>query len=278
MNDPRTFRFGHGPDADDAWLFEPLLAGRVPTGGLNFRHRHLPFDVLNRAAAGPDPFEITMLSAAAYAALADAYEALPFGGSFVRTMGPRLVAREARPLASLTRARIAIPGARTTGGLLLRLALPEAETFVAPFEEIAARVAAGDGDAGVVIHEQQLDFARHGLSLVADLGAEWMRRHGLPTPLAVLAIRRDLPIGLRDRIRAVLEASMAEARAHPEAPLKYALGFAGGLGRAATRAMVEEYVSDDTFRTGDRAERAIRLLTAQARALYARERRGAVAS
>ncbi len=267
MIDACTVHCGHGPDADDAFVFEPLIHGRVDTEGLEFVHRHLAFDALNRRAAGDAPFEVTMMSVATLATLTDRWLALPFGGSFVKTMGPAVVAREARPLRELTGRVIAIPGEGTTASLLLRLAVPDAVTVVVPYERIAETVARGDADAGVVIHEGQIDFERHGLVRVLDLGLRWKRRHRLPTPLAVCTIRKDLPRSLRHRIVRVLHRSLMAARAAPDLPLRFAEGFVGELDTAAARLLVDEYVSDDTYALGEHARRAIRTIVEQAQAL-----------
>ena len=186
-------RMGHGPDADDAFVFEPLIHDRVDRDGLRFVHHHLPFDRLNARAAGDDPFDVTMLSVAALARLTGRFLALPFGGSFVRTMGPTLVAPERLPLRAFARGTVAVPGTETTAALLLRFALPRVRTVVLPYDEIAAAVAAGHADAGVVIHEGQIDFTRHGLVAVRDLGVPGIPRNALPTPPAVCAIRAPLP-------------------------------------------------------------------------------------
>lgn len=262
-------RFGHGPDADDAFVFEPLIHGRIDTEDLEFHHAHRSFDLLNRAAAGDDPPEVTMVSVATLARLTGRFHALGFGGSFVGTMGPMLVAAQRAPLSAFDDSLIAVPGLGTTATLLLRLAVPNARLLVVPYDRIAETVAAGEADAGVVIHEGQIDFERHGLELVVDLGMWWKRRHCLPTPLAVCAIRADLPRELRSRIVRVLARSLTSARTAPDTPLEFATGFTGGLGADAARALVEEYVSADTYALGAIAREAIRVLVGQAQQIDA---------
>ena len=266
---PPLIRFGHGPDADDAFVFEPLVHGRVSTGGLELLHSHLPFDELNRRAGGRDPFEVTMLSVASLARLTHRWLALPFGGSFVRTMGPTVVARRLMRPRDLAGALVAVPGRGTTAALLLRLFDPELRTVVVPYAEIAEAVARRHVDAGVVIHEGQVDFTRHGLVRVLDLGRRWKRVHRLPTPLAVCAVRADLPAELRVLVVAVLERSLAAARADPQPALEFARRFDGGLGGDTAERLVEEYVSEDTYRLGERARAAVELLVRQAQALDA---------
>lgn len=264
-----TVRFGHGPDADDAFVFEPLIHRRIDTEGIRFVNEHLPFDELNRRAAGDDPFEVTMLSAAALARLTHRWLALPFGGSFVHTMGPTLVARAELGSREIRDALVAVPGVDTTATLLLRLAYPDVATAVVPYDQIAACVASGAADAGVVIHEGQLDFARHGLVKVVDLGLRWKQLNGLPTPLAVCAIRSDVPASLRERIVRVLARSLSYVQAAPHDALDYARDFCGDLGGDAAEVLIDEYVRQDTFALGHEGRRAIQALVRQAQLLAA---------
>jgi len=51
------------------------------------------------------------------------------------------------------------------------------------FEAIMPAVAAGEVDAGLIIHESRFTYAAHGLVQLADLGALWESETGLPLPL-----------------------------------------------------------------------------------------------
>ena len=61
------------------------------------------------------------------------------------------------------------------------------------FSEIPGAVARGDVDAGLLIHEAQLTLAEHGLRAVADMGQWWGTQTGMPLPLGLNVVRRDLP-------------------------------------------------------------------------------------
>ena len=98
-----------------------------------------------------------------------------------------------------------MPGRLTTAFLVARLALPAVRGGAgARSTRCSTRVAAGDVDAGVVIHEGQLGWQDAGLSLVVDLGAWWLAETGLPLPLGAVAIRRDLPADDAAEVSAVL--------------------------------------------------------------------------
>jgi 1,4-dihydroxy-6-naphthoate synthase len=82
------------------------------------------------------------------------------------------------------------------------------------FEKILPAVAAGEVDAGVIIHEGRFVYEGFGLELVADLGAVWEADTGLPLPLGVIAAERSLAIAgvFEDRLRASLERRGATRR------------------------------------------------------------------
>ncbi len=61
-----------------------------------------------------------------------------------------------------------------------------------PFDKIIPAVAAGEFDAGLLIHEGQLTYGNDGLQKLLDLGHWWRTETGLPLPLGGNAIRRSL--------------------------------------------------------------------------------------
>src|SRR4029450_1214784 len=87
--------------------------------------------------------------------------------------------------------RIAVPGERTTGALLLRL-LGDFETVPMRFDPAADAVLAGTADCGVLIHEGRFTYEEKGLVRLADLGEVWEERMHCPLPLGAVAIRREL--------------------------------------------------------------------------------------
>src|SRR5436305_1915658 len=82
---------------------------------------------------------------------------------------------------------IAVPGTLTTAYLALRMCAGAFSHVAVPFDQIIEATVAGefDGkklDAGLIIHEGQLTYARENLKLVVDLGAWWHEETGLPLP------------------------------------------------------------------------------------------------
>ena len=142
------------------------------------------------------------------------------------------------------------------------------EPVEVPFKDVPACVRRGDAEAGVVIHESQLTYQEEGLVLVEDLGAWWHRRSGLPLPLGVNAVRRDLEAlhgpGTLAEIARLQEASLAYAMAHPEEALAMAQAHAGDLEMNLTREFVELYVNQHTVDVGEEGLKAVEILLGEA--------------
>src|SRR5207244_11988701 len=94
----RTIHLAHSPDADDAFMFWALAAGRIDTGDRRYVHELGDIESLNRRALAGE-LEVTAISLHAYAYLADRYALLAHGASIGDRYRPRIVARAARPTA-----------------------------------------------------------------------------------------------------------------------------------------------------------------------------------
>ena len=250
---------GHSPDADDAFMFYAVTAGKIETGELEFRHVLTDIETLNRwAMEGKLP--VTALSLHAYAYVADRYALLPHGASMGRRYGPIVVSQ--RPLSpeELRRETIAIPGTLTTAYLALKVCVGEFSYAVLPFDQILGAVVEGRYGAGLLIHEGQLTYQDHGLVNSLDLGVWWHDRTGLPLPLGVNAVRRDLGQERMQQIAEFLQASIQYALRHRQEALTYAMGFARGMDRSSTDTFVGMYVNELTLAYGQEGRRAVELL------------------
>lgn len=258
--EPRTvIEVGHSPDADDAFMFYAVTAGKIETGELEFRHVLTDIETLNRwAMVGKLP--VTALSLHAYAHVADRYALLPHGASMGRRYGPIVVSQ--RPLSpeALRRETIAIPGTLTTAYLALKVCIGEFPYAVLPFDQILGAVVEGRYAAGLLIHEGQLTYQDHGLVNSLDLGLWWHDRTGLPLPLGVNAVRRDLGQERMRQIAEFLQASIQYALRHRQEALTYAMGFARGMDRSSTDTFVGMYVNELTLAYGQEGRRAVELL------------------
>lgn len=215
----------------------------IATG--RFEYRAFPADIslLNaHAARAPSSaaFDVTALSFRAYADVKDRYAITACGSSFGEGFGPKVVAGRARisGVEDLRRpgTRVAIPGRRTTafmvlGMMLGRDAIEDESRFVEmPCERIIPAVSRGEVEAGLVIHEGQVLFEQAGLSLVADVGAWWGARTGLPLPLGANAVRRGFEdehgSGTLREIARTLRRSIEHALAHRRESIEYTVPFA----------------------------------------------------
>jgi 1,4-dihydroxy-6-naphthoate synthase len=254
---PRTLRFGHSPDADDAYMFYGFHAGLASVPGCAVEHVLEDIQSLNRRALERADLEITAVSAHAYAFLADRYAVLSCGASMGMGYGPVVVARERRTLSSLRGTRVAIPGPMTTAALLLRMECPECLPVEVMFDRIPEAVARGQFDAGVIIHESQLTYRDDGLRKVVDFGELWQERDRLPVPLGLDVVRRDLGPDLMRAVSHGFRASIRAALDHEEEAIAYALRFGRGLDVAKGRTFVHMYVNDITLDMGEVGRRAL---------------------
>jgi 1,4-dihydroxy-6-naphthoate synthase len=252
---------GHSPDPDDAFMFWALAEGRVDSTPWQFEHILQDIQTLNERARRGE-LHVTAISIHAYAYVLDRYALLSSGSSMGDGYGPMVVARRGSGLApgDLKRLTIAVPGTMTTAYLALRLMLGDVQFGVEPFDTIEQKVAAGQYDAGLIIHEGQLTYADKGLELVVDLGAWWKQETGLPLPLGGNAIRRDFTAGDMGRINAILRASIVEGLAHRDQAMRHALRWARDLQLSQADRFVGMYVNGYTLDYGDTGRRAVREL------------------
>jgi 1,4-dihydroxy-6-naphthoate synthase len=175
-----------------------------------------------------------------------------------------VVAREPLPVDALRKKTIAIPGTLTTAYLALRLALGEVRTETIAFDAIPRVVSDGTFDAGLLIHEGQLTYASAGLERILDLGAWWKQTTGLPLPLGVNGIRKDLGMDLMRRVSGILRASIEHGLAHRAPAVAHALAWARDMDASLADRFVGMYVNDFTLDLGDRGRRGVELLLARA--------------
>jgi len=250
---------GHSPDPDDAFMFYGLARGLVDPGPYRFVHQMQDIETLNRRALDGE-LHVTAVSVHAWAHLTDRYALFACGASMGDGYGPMLVARPGLDLAAAKRRVVAVPGTLTSAYLALRLAIGEFEHAVVPFDEIPGRVAAGEFDSGLLIHEGQLTYQREGLALLLDLGVWWGEQTGgLPLPLGANAGRRDLGPERLSELNRILRASIRYGLEHREEAVAYALGFGRGLDEALADRFVGMYVNDLTLDFGERGREAVRL-------------------
>ncbi|SRR6266446_6822171 len=257
---------GFSADPDDAFMFWGLASGTVDSRGFEFEAVVADIQTLNEWSL-EGRLEVTAMSAATYPRVHERYALLPHGASFGSGYGPVVVAREKLSLDELRNEEIVVPGKLTTAFLVLQMALGgEFPCRVLPFDEILDEVASGRARVGLIIHEGQLTYADAGVEKCLDLGEWWLLETGLPLPLGVNTIRRDLGADAMRTISAVLRESIDAALSNRVRALEYALGFGRGLDDVRGDRFIEMYVNDLTLDYGDEGRQAVRELLERAHA------------
>ncbi len=252
-------RIAHSPDSDDAFMFYPMVFGKIDTEGLQFEHVLADIETLNRCAL-EGTYEVSAISFHAYPYVADKYLVLPSGGSVGDGYGPIVVSKA--HLDTLKGKRIAVPGIYTTAYLILRLYEPDFYQEVIPFDQIMEAVEKGHVDAGLVIHEGQISYEDRGLLKLVDLGKWWKEETGLPLPLGCNVVRKDLGRDVIKKIERVMRRSVEYALSNPEEALEYAKNYARDIkdSQERTKRFVSMYVNQRTIDYGEDAREAVRLM------------------
>ena len=276
-----TFTLGHSPDPDDAFMFYAMAKDKIDLRGYRFEHRLEDIQTLNERARRGE-LHISAISIHAYAYVADRYALLPCGASMGDGYGPLIVRRPgnaetmkrrkspdstlqpfnasmpdetAREL--LRSATIAVPGKMTSAFLALQLFLGEFDFVVVPFDKIFEAVETGRADAGLIIHEGQLTYARSGFEKIVDLGEWWKRKTGLPLPLGGNVVRKDIPSPVRHNISQIIRESIDYGLTHREEAVGYSLAYARDMNSQLASKFIGMYVNDFTRDYGEIGRSAI---------------------
>jgi 1,4-dihydroxy-6-naphthoate synthase len=270
---PETLTLAHSPDPDDAYMYYGFHTGDVQIPGYKIQQHIEEIQRLNERAFRGE-FEITAVSSYAFACVSDKYWLLSSGASVGRNYGPMLVGKSARPKAqgrliepgpANLPLRIAVPGKWTTATLVFYLWLSkkpmgDVEIIFVPFDQIIDQVKSGKVDLGLLIHEGQLTYAYSGLEKVWDAGEWWHQETGLPLPLGLDIVRKDLGRPLAQKISQAMRDSIQFANAHREKAIAYALQFGRGLDNALADRFVGMYVNEDTLKQGKDVLKGLRTL------------------
>ena len=257
----RELVLAHSPDADDAFMFYALATRKLRPPMLSFRHVLLDIETLNRQAMEAK-FDLTAISFHAYPYVAERYRLLSTGSSMGDGYGPLLVSTRLFSAEELKGKKVAVPGLLTTAWLVLKLFQPEVEPVVVPFDKIFEALREGRAEAGLLIHEGQLTYAREGLHRIADLGLWWQQQHALPLPLGGLVVARHLPLDVQKEAASLVRRSIQYALDHREEALSYAMQFARDMDHPLADKFVGMYVNEYTLECGERGQQAIERLLA----------------
>ena len=269
-NDQGVFTLGHSPDPDDAFMFYAMAENKIDMRGYRFEHRLEDIQTLNERALRGE-LHISAISIHAYAYVTDKYALMPCGASMGDGYGPIVVGKrsmlnaqrstpngdsETRQL--LKNKMIAVPGRMTSAYLALQLYLGEFKHIVVPFDQIFDAVKNKRADAGLIIHEGQLTYARSGFAKIIDLGAWWKRQTGLPLPLGGNVLRKDIPPAKQRDIVQIIRESIDYGLANRDEAVRHSLPYARDMNADLAGKFIGMYVNDYTRDYGETGREAIR--------------------
>jgi len=259
-NSDRIIRVGHSPDPDDAFMFYGLSSGKVKLPGIVIAHQLEDIQTLNERAMRGE-LEVTAISAHAYASVADKYWIMATGASMGEGYGPVLVSKKFTSVAELKGKRVATPGPLTTATLIFKIFVDGVENVDVPFDQIMDRVSSGEFDAGLLIHEGQITYREAGFNKVVDFGELWESSYpGLPLPLGLDVVRKDLGEDLAKRLSEGLRQSIHYGYTHQSEAIPYALQYGRGIDTDLGTRFVKMYVSELTINMGERGRHALQTL------------------
>ncbi|HTY38519.1 MAG TPA: MqnA/MqnD/SBP family protein [Bacteroidota bacterium] len=255
----RIIRVGHSPDPDDAFMFYGLSSGKVKLEGITIQHHLEDIQTLNERAYRGE-LEVTAISAHAYAFVADRYWVMKTGASMGEGYGPVIISKKYRSLDELEGKTVATPGAMTTATLLFKIFTEGIKQVDIPFDQIMDRVESGEFDAGLLIHEGQITYQQQGFSKILDFGELWERLYGLPLPLGLDVVRKDLGEETARRLSQGLRQSIHFGYTHQADAIPYALQYGRGIDTKLGERFVKMYVSELTIDMGENGLKALQLL------------------
>jgi 1,4-dihydroxy-6-naphthoate synthase len=269
-SEPTVFTLGHSPDPDDAFMFYAMAENKIDLRGYRFEHRLEDIQTLNERALRGE-LHISAISIHAFAYVSDRYALLPCGASMGDGYGPMIIRK--RPTSNVQRPTsnsdeesrallreltIAVPGLMTSAYLALQLYLGEFKHVVVPFDQIFGAVKNGKADAGLIIHEGQLTYARSGFTKVIDLGEWWKRETGLPLPLGGNVLRKDIPAPVQRDLLAIMRESIDYGLAHREEAVRHSMPYARDMDAKLAGKFIGMYVNDFTRDYGEAGRKAVR--------------------
>ena len=266
-----VFTLGHSPDPDDAFMFYAMAENKIDLRGYRFEHRLEDIQTLNERALRGE-LHISAISIHAFAYVSDRYALLPCGASMGDGYGPMVVATDHTQFDSddarrawLRERKIAIPGRMTSAYLALQLYLGDFEHVVVPFDQIFETVKNGGADAGLIIHEGQLTYARAGFTKIVDLGEWWKRETGLPLPLGGNVLRKDIAPPVQRDLLAIMRESIDYGLKHREEAVRHSMPYARNMDTQLAGKFIGMYVNDYTRDYGNDGREAIRRFLTQAK-------------
>lgn len=250
---------GFSPCPNDTFIFDAIVNKKIDTAPFEFEPVLADVQTLNEWAL-EGKLDITKLSFPAFFRSLDHYTLLNSGSAIGKGAGPLLVSAKPGELTEeeINQSTILLPGANTTADLLFSFAYPNAKNKQhSIFSAIEDSVLEGKADLGVIIHENRFTYEQKGLHKVADLGAFWEERTGLPIPLGGIAINQSVKRNVALRIDELIRESISHAfERYPDIP-DYVKEHAQAMDESVMRRHIDLYVNHYTKDMGNEGKNAI---------------------
>ncbi|TAK51025.1 MAG: ABC transporter substrate-binding protein [Bacteroidetes bacterium] len=263
----RIIKVGHSPDPDDAFMFYGLASGKVKLDGITIEHMLEDIQSLNERAMTVGKYqhtpqlEVTAISAHAFPYIADKYWIMRTGASMGEGYGPVIISRKYTSLNELKGKTVGTPGPFTTATLLFKIFTEGIHNIDMPFDSIMLAIDEEKIDAGLLIHEGQITYQSLGYNKILDFGELWEKEtNGLPLPLGLDVVRKDLGEDLARELSHGLKESIAYGYAHPDEAIPYAMQWGRGIDYKLGEKFVKMYVSELTIDMGEKGKRALEVL------------------
>lgn len=223
----RKISIAYSPDTDDAFMILALREKLVSWEDFEFEFTVGDIQELNEAAKSRT-FDITAISVGAYPGLVEQYLLMPVGASIGDEFGPAIVTKPTcdYQVNDLRGKRVAVPGLNTSAHIAAQTLFGPFTAVPLYFMNIKDAVLNGEVDAGILIHELQLDPESAGLRKISDLGRLWHDRFKLPLPLGANAIRRDLDPETIQRLSGIYRRSVEAGLANRSETIAKAVSIA----------------------------------------------------
>ncbi len=252
-------RIGYTPDSDDAFYYYALQNSIFQVSGIRFQFETDHIINLNHKASDAE-LDILAISSVYYPKVSNNYQILSVGSSVGRGYGPVLVSRKYHSLNELEGKRVGVAGLPTTGGFLAKYFLPESQFIEMQFDLIADAVAKDELDAGVMIHEELIYYPQKGLHKIADLGKSWQADTGLPLPVGLNIINRQLPNRLKSMLCDSIRESLCYSLTHRQEALEWAKSFGRGSEANCGEEHIEMFANLDSVMMQDDVRESLRFL------------------
>jgi 1,4-dihydroxy-6-naphthoate synthase len=266
-----TCTLAYSPCPNDTYIFAALTNGMLESAP-RVRAAFADIEELNDAAARAE-HEFTKVSYGAIPHLMQHYRILRSGGALGRGCGPLVVTRPGVSFSDLNAIRVAIPGVFTTAFMLFRLwssfeghRMTPRDAVQMRFDRIIPAVAAGEVDAGLIIHESRFTYSEAGLVQHCDLGEWWESVTGMPIPLGAILVRNDIDDRRAREFDDAIRASLAFAREREAAIMPYVREHAFEMSDDVMRRHIALYVNEYTEDVREDGIAAVRELFGRARA------------